>query len=375
MKLKSFFKKKLTYKPVKMQCRISNKSTYVIHHYCPHTYNAGDHFVILSIRKHLKKYLPNSIFIPKPVAGNRGWGKPIGLKEENIFFSNKYADAVIVGGSDQYNNWSPKIDAQEIQELIPPLFLIGLGVSSSDLYKKPKINNPKYYNDILKTNEKSMLSSVRDDVTKDFLKDLGYNRAIVTGCPALFLYERELHLDESKNILLTFPYPLLHNDNDEKYKILNNLINGIIKYIKEKNLNPIIVCHDDRDVPKAQELFSQYDIFYSNYPEDYLSLYSSAKFLIGSRLHATIVSAGLGIPSININLDLRGIGFSKTFELSEWNLNYDNKNILQDVKDRIDSLLNNDLTAFSKFIDKREKYKIIFNDFMKDVAEKIKKGE
>lgn len=357
-----------------MQCKIKNKSTYVIHHYCPHTYNAGDHFVIMSIRKHIKKYLPNSIFIPKAIAGNRGWGKPVGLKETNIYYSNRYADAVIVGGSDQYNNWSPKIDAKEIQELIPPLFLIGLGVSSKDLYEKPRIDEKKYFNDILKTNQKSVLSSVRDNITNEFLKETGFNDAIVTGCPALFLHDNKIHINDSKNVMLTFPYPLLHNKKDEKYDVLYDLIKWIIRYVKEKDLNPIIVCHDDRDVPKAQELFSENDIFYSNYPEDYLELYDSARFVIGSRLHATIVSAGIGIPSININLDLRGIGYTKTFGLSQWNLNYDNNQLINEVKYRIDCLLKNDLTAFAEYTLKREEYRIIFDNFMKNVSQHIIKG-
>jgi hypothetical protein len=374
MKLKKLLGKKVTYKPDTIACKRKNKNTFVVHHYCPHTYNAGDHFVILSIRKHLKQYLPNVLFVPKPVAGNRGWGKPIGLKGENILFSNQYADAVILGGSDQYNNWSPKIEAKEINELIPPLFFIGLGVSSKDLNDKPNITDDKYYADILAANNKTRLSSVRDDITKNFLSDLGFNDAFNTGCPALYLFDNKLEINDSKDVMLTFPYPLIHKKSNQKYQILNNFIEEIIQYVKDKNLNPVIVCHDDRDVPMAQEIFKQHDIFFSNYTHDYFDLYKSAKMVIGSRLHATIFNSGIGTPSININLDLRGVGYSNSFGLAEWNLNYNNPNLVKEAKLRIDTLVNNDLSAFDNFIELRKERKAIFNKFMKDTAEIIRRG-
>ncbi|MEA3476209.1 MAG: hypothetical protein U9R23_07210 [Candidatus Cloacimonadota bacterium] len=71
--VQKIFRKKINY--YEKEARINKKfkrETIIIHHYCPHTFNAGDHFVIQSIRKNLKKYLPNAIFIPKACAINRG---------------------------------------------------------------------------------------------------------------------------------------------------------------------------------------------------------------------------------------------------------------------------------------------------------------
>ncbi|MDA3813896.1 MAG: polysaccharide pyruvyl transferase family protein, partial [Candidatus Cloacimonetes bacterium] len=287
-------KKQIDFFPSEKQIDNKNKKNLIIHHYCPHTFNAGDHFVILSIRKHLKKHLPESGFIPKAVAGNRGWGKPIGLRGENIRFSNEFADAIILGGSDQYNNWSPRIKAEEIKNLIPPLFLIGLGVSSSDLNSVPHIKNEEYRRDILATNFHSSLSSVRDFTTQNFLKEIGYNESIMTGCPALYLFDKTI---QPKNgpVLLTFPYPLVRNKKrNEKYEILLNAIDHTIKTLIKHNLPITIMCHDDRDVPAAQKLFGDMNIFFSNYQQDYFDIYDNAKMIIGSRLHATILASGMG---------------------------------------------------------------------------------
>lgn len=370
-------KKNPVYHPQKYFVHRRNKQQYIIHHYCPHTYNAGDHFVILSIRKHLQKYLPNSTFIPKAVAGNRGWGKPIGLRGKNIYYSNKYADAVLLGGSDQYNDWSPKITAKEIQHLVPPLFMIGLGVSSHDLGQTPYLKDERYKDDIIATNQKSILSSVRDEKTQKFLHNLGYSNSIITGCPALFLFNKEFCINNNnQTVLFTFPYPLVHNTKNKhkrrKFNILFNLIHEVIKFVASKDLKPVIVCHDDRDVPQAQRLFSDYPIFFSNYPQKYFELYQNARLVLGSRLHATILASSLGIPSININLDLRGTGFSETFKLDKWNVDYNDTKITQKVKKRVLTILDNDSNPFKEFINAKNKYHDIFANFIQTTAKIIR---
>lgn len=366
------FKKKTRYLPEKYWVnKEREKNSIIIHHYCPHTFNVGDHFVILSIRKHLKKYLPEAVFVPKAIAGNRGWGKPIGLKDSNIYYSNKYADAVIIGGSDQYNDWSPKIEAEEIKYLKPSLFLIGLGASSKDIASEAYLSKRKYKYDILATNYKALLSSVRDEASNNFLKRLGYNKAVVTGCPALFLFDEKIHYNSSDaSIILVFPYPLIRTKNRvHTYHILIDLMKSIMSRFNE---NFIIVCHDDRDVAAAQEIFPSQRIFYSNYPQDYFELYKKAKMVIGSRLHAAILAISLGIPSININIDLRGVAYSDTFKLSKWNIDYNDPELKLKITEGITRILDKDLSPFQEFAHVQKKYRVIFYNFMKECARLIK---
>lgn len=342
--------------------RKSNKNI-IIHHYCPHTYNAGDHFVILSIRHHIKKYLPNAVFIPLPIADNRGWGNPIGLRGPNIDFSNKHADAVILGGSDQYNDWSPRISKKEIKNLIPPLFLIGLGVSSKGLSEPPFLSRQDLKPDIIATNKKSVLSSVRDEISKEFLHELGIKNTINTGCPALFLFNRDFHLNKSNKVALTFPYPLTHTDK-EKFNILISTMRDIIIFLNKYKFEPIIVCHDDRDVTYAQRYFSNEELFFSNYPSDYITFYNTVSMIIGSRLHASILASGMGIPNININLDLRGIGFSQDMKMNNWHVNYTQPNLSEIIISKIESTLNGDLQIFQTLKTNRDQKLIIFDQFI-----------
>ena len=328
--------------------------------------------MILSIRYHLRRYIPDALFVPKAIAENRGWGSPIGLRGQNIEFSNKYAHAVILGGSDQYNDWSPRISRKEIGKLLPPLFLIGLGVSSKDINQPPYLSDESLKADIVETNNKSVLSSVRDEITRDFLLSLGVKRVINTGCPALFLFNEEFHLRKSRNVALTFPYPLVHND-ENRFRTLISAMRDTVEFLHGNDLNPVIVCHDDRDITYAQTLFREENIFYSNYPEDYLKLYDTVLMVIGSRLHASILASGMGIPNLNINLDLRGTGFSKDMDMESWHVNYNQPNLSQVIISRIEKTLTGDLQVFEMLRTNIMKKFQVFDQFMENMASFIRK--
>lgn len=373
MKLKDIFKGKIKIRDIKnprSRQKIKRESV-IVHHYCPHTYNIGDHFVILSIRKYLKEYLPNALFIPKASAGNRGWGKPARLQGENINFSNEYADAVIVGGSDQYNNWDLRIKKDEINKLIPPLYMIGLGASSKKINEGPYIEHESLYEDIRITHEKARLSSVRDNFTKRFLDSSGYADSVVTGCPAMHLFNEEFHLNKDGKVALTFPFPVIRKRNRELYTNLTRKIERLLTRLKDMNLSPVIVCHDDRDVITAQTNFPSEKIFFSNYPEEFIDFYKEISFVVGSRLHASIFCSGLGKPFININIDFRGQAFSETFKLENWNLNIDDEEFEDKIVKRIETISDGDLSIFHDFTGLKSRYRNEYLDFMKRTATDI----
>ena len=347
------------------------RTSIVIHHYCPHTFNAGDHFVVLSIRKHLSRLLQEAVYIPKAIAVNRGWGGPHRLRGKNISFSNRYADAVVVGGSDNYRNWSLRIDGKEIRKLQPPLFLVGLGVSSNDLNEKPLIEQEKYLTDIRITNEKALVSTVRDDATLRFLQELGVSKAVCTGCPALFIDDtQEITVREGGDIIVTFPFPVNRQSLPKRYAILHGLIPKLVKRYGSERL--LISCHDDRDVGPASELFPGQRFFFSNYPEQYLDIYRRASMVIGSRLHGTMLSASVGTPFLNIDVDIRGQAFTETFGMKGWNLEYTSSDLADSVIQRIDSVFSGDLSSFEAFRRKKNELKTVFESTMDEIAGHIR---
>jgi hypothetical protein len=366
----TYFKRKP--KTTNLRCKYSGvRGATVIHHYCPHTYNAGDHFVIRSIRKQLSRHLSGTLFLPKAAAANRGWGKPVRLKGENILVSNEYADAVVVGGSDMYNNWSLRIESKEIKTLQPPLYLIGMGISSKLQQHRPNIQKVSYYADILATHEHARLCAVRDYLTAKFLADVGYHEAVVTGCPALYLHDEKFHPHDSGVVALTFPFPVAGEGDPGLYQWLISLIKQMRDTAKSLGMNPVVVCHDDRDVFVAQREFPEDQVFFSNYVDEVIEFYRGVTMVVGSRLHASILAAGLGKPFININLDARGEGFTQMFGLSDWNICSNDGDLSSKLRTRMNYIASGKLDRFHEFYEVKSKYAQIFDAFMRSVAEDI----
>lgn len=343
----------------------------IVHHYCPHTYNAGDHFVILSLRRALRKRLSNVIFIPKAIAGNRGWGKPAYLKGENIAFSNLNADAVMVGGSDHYKDWSLRIDGEEIQKLQPPLFLLGLGASSKGAGQPPEMSRDRYWTDLRKTNEHAAVSTVRDLGTQEMLEQAGITKSVMTGCPSMYLTDPTpfAHRPDGP-MILTFPFPVDRNSQSERYRRLQEIIRSLLRDYGESRI--IISCHDDRDVPVAAEVFPEARIFFSNNPRQYLQLYRTALLVAGSRLHASLCAVAAGTPFININIDFRGEQFTRTFGLENWNLSLSQNDFDTALRHRIEGVISGEMHTFSEFYERKEQLREVFDSSMNDVARIIR---
>ncbi|MDA3814673.1 MAG: hypothetical protein PF570_10535, partial [Candidatus Cloacimonetes bacterium] len=79
-----------------------------------------------------------------------------------------------------------------------------------------------------------------------------------------------------------------------------------------------------------------------------------------------------GTPSININLDLRGKGFSETFALSKWHLDYSEIDLNRKIDERIEKVLNDDLSGFDEFATNKIKYRKVFDSFIKNTADLIR---
>ncbi len=193
----------------------------------------------------------------------------------------------------------------------------------------------------------------------------------MTGCPALYLYDEPFRLDPGGIAAVTFPYPLVRSKNSAGYERLVAVIRHTLEKVGGLGLQPVIVCHDDRDLVAAQELFPEERLFFSNDVDVFLDFYEKAAIVVGSRLHASILAAGMGTPFVNINLDVRGRAFSETFGLRDWNPNLSDTDLIEKLTDRIEALVGNRLDPLHEFSKVRDGYRDIFVRFMEGVARDI----
>ena len=132
---------------------------------------------------------------------------------------------------------------------------------------EPYIKNQEFNEDIVATNNKAALSSVRDDITYNFLENLGYDKAINTGCPALHLFDNEFRINDSKKVLLTFPFPMVNNDSDEdtsdSFDANMGLSNQEVNQASANSLSQAAINSantDQSQSPDSQSYFASTDV-------------------------------------------------------------------------------------------------------------------
>lgn len=182
-------------------------------------------------------------------------------------------------------------------------------------------------------------ASVRDIQTKRILSKLMPEKNIhVTGCPATFEDEK---IQSGKNII--FSVGVTFSKNKQISHQQKEIINMLIKRFGKKNL--IVAFHHgvdqtylesnnaDKNLYKHNRLLIEYldhhEIAYediSGNVNKLLSLYASAKYHVGYRLHAHINMLANNKPTLLIAEDGRGLAFSEL---------YDNLNVVPAFKQQL----------------------------------------
>lgn len=163
-------------------------------------------------------------------------------------------------------------------------------------------NCSAYIKDLTK---KSFVTTVRDELSKKTLGDLGFKVKKIP-CPALFSIGKKM---SKKKFIIALNYMKIgghynlseNNVDSEKWKKV--FINTYKKLIKIGSV--IIVCHNKIELSDVRKILPHADYFYSNNYVDYLNLYSQVRFGIYNRVHSAFATASAGSPSYVIGNDSR----------------------------------------------------------------------
>ena len=160
--------------------------------------------------------------------------------------------------------------------------------------------NPDPENLIQQLSDRNLLRvySVRDRYAKEQLSKYGAN---IRPCPSIHYFDSSFNI--SKNVGLAFQYYYPNKD----LKVLDkDSLRNLFGKLKERSLNPIIICHTMEDYAFACSIFGKVDnIFYSRHYSDYKKVYESLSVCIGNRLHAILPSLSVGMPVFSLSLDAR----------------------------------------------------------------------
>jgi polysaccharide pyruvyl transferase WcaK-like protein len=340
-----------------------------IHHFYPKTRNIGDHFVQRGIERMMREIVPDASFALFNVNSRGEDETGYGLTRETVARANREANLIIVGGSNLYEGsyrwpWGVHLEAEALDDLRVPLFLVGMGTGSGFL-SRPHKPSARAKREIKLLNDAATFSGTRDVLTRDWLHQLGISKARLMGDPATFIFN---HAARSGGVggtfLMTTP-PLRFWASRNRFwqvrrrgRAMFRTTVSLAQKLLDGGHEVVVACNDPADVNLARQLFGAGfagRIVCPQSPEEYFRLLSNARAVLTGRLHTAVVSFSLGVPFLLIDADQRSRGFVETYQLEDWSVRPSRSDFAACLAERTDRLLSdNAVKSWELLIRKRD---------------------
>ncbi len=286
--------------------------------------NIGNKYIQYSIFKFLLGYIPTEI---NGISNLFNYD----FTKEDINYINNNFDFIVINMQDQmrknisyYDNTNEKFKNINnfLCKLELPFIVFGLGSNCFNINNYNNIINDiseeqKIFLKII--SDKSKFFSIRGKYTEKLLNDLNIKNYILSGCPSFYLTDKKniIKKDILRKIVLSGDlctiylnnYENLHvkiPDNTEVYFFLQDIYD---KHLVEKNKN----CFYSTDINEINNFFTDKD------------------FVIGSRVHCSIIALNNGVLSVCTNQDSRALEMCELFSIPHIN-NYSSRDIEQIYK-------------------------------------------
>lgn len=304
---------------------------YTIANVRPFGHNVGNHAIHVALRQMIYESFGRIVSIIEfPATVGSGESGSSGLTRQSVHQINRFADGVIVGGGNLFENDAVDIDAQALAALQPPLLLFSN--SWGRIYDR--FGNLSKRSDSISTDKMSMLLSradislSRDSTTHGFARSLNQKDQL-GWCPTISYsrYQGILPLlpaGEEAGALISIRTPELMNIPYKLQSRVPAIIEKVIDHLREAGHDRIrLLCNDSRDLDFATlfRFSKSVDSVYASDVYEYLALLSQASFLVSFRLHATLPAISFGTPVINICYDERAECLIRDLGVEESSLN------------------------------------------------------
>lgn len=298
--------------------------------YCirPKGLNIGNEAIFLAMKHFIHRafgQVPNIITLPSTSVFESH--RTAGLTSRTIHEINHYADGVIVGGGNLYENNNLDLDPLALAALEVPLFLFAL--SYGRVYNRfgqlVRRTDAMPDDRIRALNQKAQLSHVRDMATYSHLQSIGVTNVVCSGCPTLFLDKLDVDLNQFREVpegltLISVRHPALMSIPVHKQAQVYRDVQGIISWLLSLGHDVRILCHDYRDIPFACT-FPEVDYIYTDDVYVYLALLQRCRLNVTYRLHSALPCLAFQKPFIQISYDERALSLVETIGYSDWNIN------------------------------------------------------
>lgn len=288
---------------------------YTIANVHPFGHNVGNRAIHLALRGMLHEAFGRLVSIIEfPATIISGESGSSGLTATSVHEINRFADGVVVGGGNLYENDAIDLDIQALSALQPPLMLFAN--SWGRIYDRferlaPRSDSisPEKLTSLL---GRADISLSRDSATHEFARGLD-SKDELGWCPTIALSRYRSILprlpeDEEVGALVSVRTPHLMNVPYRFQNRIPSIIEGAIDDLRAAGHPRVrILCNDSRDLDFATLFrFSKgVDSVFASDVHEYLALLAQASLVVSFRLHATMPAIAFGTPVINVSYDER----------------------------------------------------------------------
>ena len=309
--------------------------------------NVGNHAIHFGLKQLVNEAFGRMVsVIDYPSARLPGDSGVCGLTSESVNEINRFADGVIVGGGNLYENDSLKIETTALQALKPPLMLFSnsWGRTYDRFDVLTERSDSISLSDLRALVGRADFSLSRDSATHDLISSLGLDDSL-GWCPTIGLSEYLEQLPplpegEEVGALISIRTPQLMNVSARHQRAIPETIEHVIDFLRTNGYSRVrVLCNDKRDLDFAT-LFKYsrgVDAVFTSDVYEYLSLLKKAEFLVSFRLHATLPGISFGTPLVNLSYDERASSLIRDLEVDACNINLveDSENLVSLLEKRI----------------------------------------
>ena len=286
----------------------------------PDTRNIGNDVIARATAGIIRSALgqDTSIVGVPALAGHRGGG----LTAATVHDANRFADGVILGGGNLFENGQLAVDINAVDALRVPMMILGLShgrIRGADghLVRRTDAMPRETIRALV---ERSTCTLVRDDATQRVLHGMGLHGVEVTGCPSLFLPPNAPGTARTDRVLLSIRHPSRMNVPPAlQWRVPSDVRELVAKLRETYGPAVALVCHDYRDLEFARG-FPDVPLLYFDDADDYLTALRECRLSVTYRLHAFLPCLAFGTRSIHLSYDERGAEMVATAGMREWDV-------------------------------------------------------
>ena len=294
----------------------------------PKGFNVGNDAIAIGLRQYLYKSFGSVVnIVTVPATARYESSNYAGLTPKLIYDMNQYADGVIIGGGNLYENGELDVSLDALDALNVPmmLFSISWGRVYNKIGKLTRRTDTMPDRVLRALHEKAFISLARDNSTYSYLKSIDCPNVVLGGCPTVFLDRVEQQLpclpETQTGAFISIRNPQLMNIPPADQARVHGDILGLIKLLQERGFNKVrLLCHDHRDINFAAS-FPGVDFVYTSDVYDYLALLKSCELNISYRLHACLPCLAYDTPTVKITYDERAASLMETIDCEDISVN------------------------------------------------------